>query len=135
MADSNQEYSTIIGADATFKGDLSFESAAKVVGRFEGSITAKGKVHIADGANCKAMVSAKEVSVEGHVEGNVEARDRLDVRNNGMITGDIVAAKMSMAEGASIDGHCRIGAANGAKRPTSTEVKPAAQAQARSAPG
>ena len=69
MADASQEYSTIIGADATFKGDLTFDSAAKVVGTVEGSITSKGKVHVADGANCKATVTAKEVSVEGLVEG------------------------------------------------------------------
>jgi cytoskeletal protein CcmA (bactofilin family) len=125
MAESNQEYGTIIGADARVKGEVSFESAAKVLGEVEGSITGKGKLHIADGANCKATVHAKEVAVEGHIEGNVQATDRVELQPKGRITGDVVAARMSMADGASIDGHCRIGV-NGKtpeKASTSTEVK------------
>ena len=109
MADSNQEFGTIIGADANFKGELSFDSAAKLLGKFEGTINAKGRVYIADGSQCKATVKAKEISVEGHVDGNVEAADRVEIKNKGAITGDITAARMIMAEGASIDGHCRIG--------------------------
>lgn len=109
MADSSQEYGTVIGPDANFKGELSFDSAAKLLGKFEGSINAKGRVHIADGSTCRATVKAKEVSVEGLIEGNIEAMDRVEVKNKGAITGDITAARMIMAEGASIDGHCRIG--------------------------
>lgn len=110
MAASDQEFSTVIGPDARFKGELTFESAAKVLGTIDGSITAKGKVYVANGSKCKATVTAKEVSVEGHIEGNVEASDRIELMANGRITGDVVAAKMHMAEGASINGFCRIGA-------------------------
>jgi cytoskeletal protein CcmA (bactofilin family) len=113
MADSSQEFSTIIGADAKFKGDLQFDSAAKVLGQFEGSITSKGKVHIADGSQCKATITAKEVAVEGRIDGNVEAGDRIEIKPSGVISGDIVAARMIMSEGASIDGHLRIGSSNG----------------------
>ena len=127
MADT-QEYATIIGADATFKGELTFESAAKFLGKVEGSITSKGKVNVSDGSRCKATVKAKEISVEGDVEGNVEAADRVELKPKGSIVGDIVAARMTMADGASIDGHCRIGVNGQAKGSTSTEVKPAASA-------
>jgi cytoskeletal protein CcmA (bactofilin family) len=129
MADSNQDYGTIIGADANFKGELSFDSAAKVLGKFEGTINAKGRVHIADGSTCRATVKAKEVAVEGLVEGNIEAMDRVDIKPKGTVTGDVTAARMVMAEGASIDGHCRIGvnghASGAGSRPASaTEPKP-----------
>ena len=133
MADSSQEFATIIGADANFKGDLKFESAAKFLGRFEGSISSKGKVHIADGSQCKATIAAKEVAVEGHIEGNVEASDRIEVKPTGIVTGDIIAARMTMAEGASINGYCRIGpngqTGTGAKPKAVAETKPPVQAQ------
>ena len=128
MADTSQEYATVIGADAKFKGDLKFDSAAKVLGRFEGSITSKGKVYIADGSECKATIAAKEVAVEGRVEGNVEAGDRIELKPTGVVSGDIVAARMTMAEGASIDGHCHIGpngqADSTGKPRAAAEVKP-----------
>jgi cytoskeletal protein CcmA (bactofilin family) len=129
MADTNPEFGTIIGADANFKGELNFDSAAKFLGKFEGSITSKGRVHVADGSNCKATVKAKEISVEGHIEGNVEATDRLELKPKGTIVGDVTAARMVMADGASIDGHCRIGVNGHAGTRgggATTEVKPAA---------
>jgi cytoskeletal protein CcmA (bactofilin family) len=132
MADSSQEYATIIGADANFKGDLKFESAAKVLGRFEGSISSKGKVHIADGSDCKAQIKAKEVAVEGRIDGNVQATDRIELKPTGVVQGDIVAARMIMSEGASINGHCQIGP-NGQKSTTVTEAKPGIQARTASA--
>jgi len=147
MAASDQEFSTVIGADAKFKGEITFDSPAKVLGTLEGSITGKGKVHIADGSKCKATVTAKEVAVEGHIEGNVEASDRLEIMANGRITGDVVAAKMNMAEGASINGYCRIGTSNGqgsssgssssssSKSTSSTEAKPEIETRATATAG
>ncbi|MCP3905134.1 MAG: polymer-forming cytoskeletal protein [Planctomycetes bacterium] len=131
MAESSQEFGTVIGADASFKGDLKFESAAKVLGRFEGSINSKGKVHIADGSSCKATVAAKEIEVAGRIDGNVEAGDRIELKPTGVVTGDIVATRMTMSEGASINGHCRIGPNNGqsgSKAASTTEPKVQAKA-------
>ena len=132
MAQSSEEFATVLGADATFKGDLSFDSAAKLLGRFEGTIDAKGLVYIADGCNCKATLTAKEIAVEGQVEGNVEAGDRVELKPTGKIMGDVVAARMTMADGAALDGHVRIGLdsqATARKTGSATEVKPAGAPQ------
>ncbi len=131
MAQSSEEFATILGADATFKGDLSFDSAAKLLGRFEGSIKAKGRVYVADGSCCKATLSAKEISVEGQVEGNIEAGDRVELKPTGKILGDVVASRMSMADGATLDGHVRIGLDGdaAAKAGATAEMKPTAQPQ------
>jgi len=129
MADTKDiQFGTIIGADASFKGDFKFDSAAKVLGSIEGSISSKGVIHVAGGSRCKATVAAKEVAVEGIIEGNVEATDRVELKPNGAIHGDVVAAKMTMADGSSIDGYCRIGV-NG-KASAATELKPGAPASA-----
>jgi cytoskeletal protein CcmA (bactofilin family) len=139
MADTSQEFGTIIGPDAKFKGDLTFDSAANVLGQFEGSITSKGTVHIADGSACKATISAKEVAVAGRVDGNVEAGDRIELKPTGIIKGDIIATRMTMSEGASIDGHCQIGP-NGQRgqstKPaaTTTETKPSTESKAPAQP-
>ncbi len=131
MAQSNDEFDTVLGADATFKGDLSFESAAKVLGRFEGSIKAKGRVYVADGSTCKATLIAKEIAVEGLVDGNVEADDRVELKPTGKILGDVVAKRMTMADGATLDGHVRIGfddEGGKGRAGSMTEMKPESQA-------
>ncbi len=134
MASVSQEFSTVIGSDASFKGDLKFESSARLLGKIEGTIKAKGLLEVAAGSECKATIIAKEITVEGHIQGNVEAGDLVDLKPKGMITGDIIAARMSMAEGAAIDGHCRIGvngtSASSTTAKSTTEVKPTARAMA-----
>ena len=109
MAESSTDFATILGPDAKFKGDVTFDSAAKVMGHVEGSIRSKGKLLIAQGAKCKASVAAKDLAVEGLIEGNVEAAERVEIKPNGRIAGDIVASRMTMADGAAIEGHVRIG--------------------------
>jgi cytoskeletal protein CcmA (bactofilin family) len=80
-----------------------------MLGHIEGSIKSKGKVLIANGCKCKASVTAMEVAIEGYIEGNVEASERVEVKPKGRITGDIVAARMIVGDGAAIEGHVRIG--------------------------
>ena len=82
----------------------------------------------ANTATCKATITAKEVAVEGRIDGNVEAGDRIELKPTGVVTGDIVAARMTMAEGASINGHCHIGPAGQPKAASTTEPKPEAAA-------
>ncbi len=70
--------------------------------------------------------------MEGQVEGNVDAGDRVELKPTGQIMGDVVAARMTMADGAALDGHVRIGLdspATATKSGSTTEVKPAGATQ------
>jgi cytoskeletal protein CcmA (bactofilin family) len=123
---------TIIGTDTQIKGEMSFEGAARILGSFEGKISAKGELHVADGASCKAAVDAGRVTVDGSVEGNVTARERVELTARAKMKGDLVAAKLLVAEGAAFIGHVTVGpeagkAANGQQVSTLAEPKPAAQ--------
>jgi cytoskeletal protein CcmA (bactofilin family) len=130
---------TIIGADTHIKGDMTFDGAAKLLGTFEGKITAKGDLHIADGATCRAVVEAGKVTVDGTVDGNVTARERVELTGKAKMKGDLVAARLLVAEGASFTGHCTVGpdAAKGGGGTTTytgaaamAETKPPMPAQA-----
>jgi len=131
MANPQTDPTTIIGPDASIKGEIHFESPARVLGRIEGTMTSKSAVHVAEGAECRATVTARELTVDGLVDGNVQIDGRLELKPGGVINGDITAQRMSMAEGASINGHLKIGGGgtSGAGRASaSAEAKPAAGA-------
>lgn len=121
---------TIIGADTHIKGEMTFDGAAKLLGTFEGTIRAKGDLHVAESAACKAVVEAARVTVDGTVEGNVVARDRMELTGKAKMRGDLVATKLLVAEGASFVGHVTVGpdATKNAKAAeggaTMTETKP-----------
>ena len=71
MAES-RENTTILGPDATFKGEMTFEGSAHIRGTFEGTVTSEGELHVDGGANVKATVKAQTISVDGKVEGDLK---------------------------------------------------------------
>lgn len=119
MAD-NREHMTVIGPDTHIKGEMIFENAASVLGRFEGRIVSKGELTIGETSVCKAGIDAGRIIVDGAVEGDIVARERLELNPGATINGDIVAAKLVVAEGATFVGHCRVGeaAVKSAKEPS-----------------
>jgi len=105
----NQEFPTIIGPDASFKGELSFEKGLRLQGRFEGKISTPGRLHIAKEAKMQADVEAGSVIVEGDVRGNLTAADRIELKQSARYEGDLSAAKLVVDEGAIFSGHVTVG--------------------------
>lgn len=108
MADMNAQ-ATVIGADTHIKGDMTFESTARLLGKFEGKISSKGELQVANGATCKATVEASKVMIDGELEGNLTARERVELTAKAKVKGDMVAARLVVAEGASLVGHLTVG--------------------------
>jgi len=106
---NNSPEMTVIGADTTIKGEMFFEKSARILGNFEGKITAQGEVHIGNGANCNAAVEAEQIIVDGSVQGPLFARDRLTLTENAQVQGDLTAGTLVVAQGASFVGHCNVG--------------------------
>jgi cytoskeletal protein CcmA (bactofilin family) len=100
---------TVIGADTRIKGEMFFEKSARILGHFEGKITAQGEVQIGNGANCNAAVEAEQIIVDGSVQGPLFARDRLTLTANAQVQGDLTAGTLVVSEGASFVGHCNVG--------------------------
>jgi len=122
MADiaGQQEYPTILGPDATFKGELSFEKGLRLQGKFEGKINTAGKLHVAREAKMQADVEAGAITVEGDVRGNLSAADRIELKASARYEGDLRASKLVVDEGAAFNGHVTVGpdaVKGGAPRP------------------
>lgn len=123
MADNgmgNQDYPTILGPDATFKGELTFEKGLKIQGKFEGKINSPGKLHIAKDARLAADVDAGSIVIEGDVKGNLTANDRIDLKQTCHYEGDLRAAKLTVDEGAVFSGHVTVGPDSLKNRPAQT---------------
>ncbi len=108
MADMNKT-TTVIGPDTHIKGEMVFDSTARILGTFEGRVIAKGEIQIGEGAACKAAVEGAVVIVDGLIEGDVQARERVQLNSKARVIGDIVSTTLVVAEGASFTGNCRVG--------------------------
>ena len=109
MADTTRT-TTVIGPDTHIKGEMVFESTARILGTFEGRVVAKGEIQIGEGAACKAAIEGVTVIVDGLIEGDVQARERVQLNAKARVIGDITATTLVVMEGASFTGNCRVGA-------------------------
>ena len=123
-----------IGKSVVIKGELNGSEDLTIEGQVEGKIELRQNVlTIGPNARIKAQVFAKSVVILGEVTGNVAATDKVDIRDNGSVDGDIAAPRVAIAEGAHFRGSIDM-QRTGDKAKTA-EAKPAAQpAQAQPAP-
>ena len=116
MAETVQEFPTIIGPDASFKGELAFEKGMRLQGKFEGKITTAGRVHVAREAKMQADVEAGAIIVEGEVKGNLNAADRIELKASARYEGDLRSTKLVVDEGAVFNGNVNVGPDSGKGR-------------------
>jgi cytoskeletal protein CcmA (bactofilin family) len=121
-----------IGKSVVIKGELNGSEDLTIEGQVEGTIQLKDHVlTIGPNGHIKAQVFAKSVIVLGEVHGNVTASEKIDIRDNGSVDGDIISPRVAIAEGAHFRGSVdmqRKGAppATAAKAAASAAPPPAA---------
>lgn len=94
-----------IGKSVVIKGELNGSEDLTIEGQVEGKIELRQNVlTIGPNAKIKAQVFAKSVIILGEVTGNVSATDKVDIRDNGSVDGDIAAPRVAIAEGAHFRG-------------------------------
>jgi cytoskeletal protein CcmA (bactofilin family) len=124
-----------IGKSVVIKGELSGSEDLTIEGQVDGKIELRQNVlTIGPNGKIKAQVFAKSVVILGEVTGNVTASEKVDIRDNGSVDGDIAAPRVAIAEGAHFRGSIdmqRAGAGAGAAAKSAdakADAKPAAAA-------
>jgi len=94
-----------IGKSLIVKGELSGSESLYIDGKVEGAINLPGnRVTIGRNGQVAANIVAREIVVLGKVRGNCQASDRVDIRSEGSLTGDVIAARISIEDGAFFKG-------------------------------
>lgn len=118
--DKKGEAEKILDVDASMQGTLVFKDSVnlRINGRFEGVLNAKGNLMIGEQAVVNADITGESIIVAGTVTGNINALKELKLISPAKVVGDIRAPVLSIAEGATFDGSCRMlaGAKAGAEQ-------------------
>jgi cytoskeletal protein CcmA (bactofilin family) len=94
-----------IGRSVVIKGEVSGSEPLYIDGRIEGTIhVADNRVTIGRNGSVQANITAKEVVIMGTVKGNIECTDRLDIRADGSLIGDVSTPRISVEDGAVLKG-------------------------------
>jgi cytoskeletal protein CcmA (bactofilin family) len=101
---NTQEQATL-GKSLVIKGEVTGSESLYIDGRVEGSINLPGnRVTVGRNGVVSANISAREIVVLGKVRGNMTASDRVDIRGEGSLTGDVVSQRISIEDGAYFKG-------------------------------
>jgi cytoskeletal protein CcmA (bactofilin family) len=92
-------------------GNLSFQGPARIDGVVEGDIQCQGALTIGESAEVKAKITAQSVVVHGRVEGNVSAKEKIELIAPARLIGNIDAPRLIIAEGVVFEGDCSMGVA------------------------
>ena len=107
-----------IGKSLVVKGELTGSESLYIDGKVEGAINLPGnRVTVGRNGQVAANIVAREIVVLGKVRGNCQASDRVDIRSEGSLTGDVIAARISIEDGAFFKGGIDI------RKPGGTDLK------------
>jgi cytoskeletal protein CcmA (bactofilin family) len=98
-----------IGRSLIIKGEISGTEALYIDGRVEGKITlTNNRVTIGRNGVVQADITAREVVVMGKVTGNIECSDRVDIRGEGVVNGNVTTERVSVEDGAVMKGGIQV---------------------------
>jgi cytoskeletal protein CcmA (bactofilin family) len=92
-------------------GQLSFQGPARIDGVVEGEIQCQGALTIGEGAEVRAKITGRVVIIRGKVEGNVTAKEKIELFAPARLIGNVSAPRLTITEGAVFDGDCSMGVA------------------------
>ena len=128
MTSQNARDVVNIGKSVVIKGELNGSEDLTIEGHVEGKIELRDHVlTIGPNGKIKAELFAKSVVVLGEVIGNVSASEKVDIRENGSVEGDITSPRVAIAEGAHFRGSVDMAQKAKATGPRPAEVKSAPQ--------
>jgi len=122
-APSTDSNHTLLGRSVVMRGELSGSEDLLIDGQFEGTIRLQDHtLTVGQHGQVKAEVNARQVVVLGTINGNIAARDRIEIRKTGHVVGDLVSAGVAIEEGAYFKGSIDI---LREEAPESAAVRPA----------
>jgi cytoskeletal protein CcmA (bactofilin family) len=98
-----------IGRSLVIKGEVSGTESLYIDGRIEGKISLpENRLTIGRNGSIQANITAREVVVMGKVTGNIECSDRVDIRSEGCVIGDVSTMRISVEDGAVLKGGIQV---------------------------
>jgi cytoskeletal protein CcmA (bactofilin family) len=100
---NTEKLESLIGANSTFKGDIDTKGTLRIDGSLEGNVHADWII-VGEQAQIKGDITARGIVVGGKIEGNLKAKEIVEIKSKGKVVGDINTSKLTVIEGGVFDG-------------------------------
>jgi cytoskeletal protein CcmA (bactofilin family) len=101
---------TLIGAGTTLKGDISSNGDLRIDGTVIGNIKSAAKIIVGSSGVVEGDISGNQADIVGKVDGNINAKELLQLRGECAVTGNLYAGKLQIEPTATFNGQCHMGA-------------------------
>ncbi len=105
---TSEEISGYFGKEVVFEGKMTFEGIFRLDGKFEGEIFESGTLIVGETAVVKGKIEANTIVINGHVEGEVCAKGRVEIHPTGKFYGNLLTPILTVDEGGFFDGNCKM---------------------------
>ncbi len=100
---NTEKLESFVGVNSHFRGDIKSKGTLRIDGRVDGNVEADWLV-LGEKASLKGDVTARGVITGGRIEGNVTAKEILEIKPKGQVIGDITVTKLTVSEGGILEG-------------------------------
>ncbi len=107
-ATPNTGSGNVLNADVEIKGNLKFSGELTFAGKLQGEIQSEGALHLGDQAVVCGNINLHTVVLRGKVNGNVSAKEKIEIKSMGELFGDLRTSKLVIEEGATFVGQCEV---------------------------
>ena len=105
---ASEEISGYFGKEVIFEGKMTFEGIFRLDGKFEGEIFESGILIVGETAVVKGKIESETIIINGHVEGEVCAKARVEIHPTGKLYGNLLTPILTVDEGGFLDGNCKM---------------------------
>jgi cytoskeletal protein CcmA (bactofilin family) len=99
---------SIVGEKSTFKGEFTSAGSFHINGEFEGKVSVGGEVIVSSAARVMGEIEGNSIVISGRVDGNVKARETLEITKSGRVNGDLTAQRINIEDGALYHGRVTV---------------------------
>ena len=118
---------TIIGEDVEISGNVKCESNIQLNGKLNGDLTCGAQAMIGDTSAVKGNLSIETISIMGQINGNITAKDKIELKSTARLHGDIRAKRLTVEDGVTFIGKVEV---NPAGTSAAAPAKPAEEKSA-----
>lgn len=99
---------TVLGPESSFDGKLTFQGAVRIDGHFSGEIMTDDVLVVGNGAKVKAEVHVGSLVLNGEIEGNVFAKQAVEIHAPGLLRGNLTTPALTIDRGVIFEGTCHM---------------------------
>jgi len=103
-----EEISAFLGKETVFEGKMTFEGVFRLDGKFGGEIFESGTLIVGESAVVKGKIGVNTLVINGFVEGEVQAKSRVEIHSMGKFYGTLSTPIITIAEGGIFEGNCKM---------------------------